>query len=226
MDLLDNQGDTEDYNNKAIAEAKEDRGAHDINSPKYHPPYWYIFININTRLAIAYPILDKSVDQVLIALRSFTSQFKCSSLTSDKEAAFIAQDVVDLLKAHHISQYIVTDNNHTSLAIIDSFIRHLRDRNITNEKSKRESYHSKYRNFSVKRMHQLLRTYNETVHSATGYKPIDMERDPKLERQYIANCLIKKYKNNCNEYVIPTNHYVPIVLAKDVMKKRRFKSIE
>lgn len=204
MDLLDNTGQTDDYNNKANVEAKE--------RTKLYPNYWYIFININTRFAVAYPLLDKNKQQVLIVLGHFLTQFKCASLTSDKESAFIAPETVRLLRAHNVSQYIVADNNHTSLAIIDSFIRHLRDRNITNEKSKYESYHSKYRNFSIKRMPQLLTVYNNTVHTATGLKPIDMQNDIKLERQYIAYHLIRKYKAKSHD--IPVNHYVRIVLSK------------
>lgn len=213
MDLLDNTGKTDEYNNKETIEMHE--------QSKIHPVFWFIFININTRFAEAYPLLSKDVQQVLLTLRHFLSQHKCSSLTSDKEPSFIAPEVVNLLRVHNISQFIVVDENHTSLAIIDSFIRHLRDRNITNERSKYESIHSKYRNFSTKRMKQLIDTYNNTVHDATGYKPIDMENDPKLERQYIANCLIKKQK--AKNHDIPINHYVRIVLAKEAMKKRRFK---
>ena len=61
----------------------------------------------------------------------------------------LGKRIKKLREEKNISQYIVLDNNHTSLAIIDSFIKHLRDRNITNEKSKYQSHHSKYRNFSV-----------------------------------------------------------------------------
>lgn len=214
MDLLDNKGDVDKY-------AGEANDENDEKHRKQYPRYWFIFININTRYAVAYPLFDKNKQQVNIILSTFLSQFKCSSLTSDKESAFIAKRNVNLLKSHNVSQYIVTDDNHTSMAIIDSFIRHLRDRNITNEKSKHESYHYKYRNFSAKRIQQLISIYNNTVHSATGMKPIDMQNDPKLERQYIAYCLIHKQK--AKNHDIPVNHYVRIVLAKEIMKKRRFK---
>ena len=87
------------------------------------------------------------------------------------------------MKSKNISQYIVLDNNHTSLAVIDSFIRHLRDMNITNEKSKYQSHHSKYRNFSTHRMNELINIYNNTIHSTTEMKPIEMENDIKKEKQ-------------------------------------------
>ena len=104
---------------------------------------------------------------------------------------------------------------------MDSFIRHLRDMNINNEKSKYQSHHSKYRNFSVKRMNRLIDIYNNTVHSSTNMKPKDMEEDERKEREYIAYCLIKRSKMKNHD--IPTNHYVRIVLSKDLMKKRRYK---
>ena len=110
MDLLENTGQTPDYNNKAEVEANEHQ--------KQYPDYWYIFININTRFAVAYPLFDKNRQQILIVLRRFLSQFRCASLTSDKESAFIAQETVRLLRDHNISQYIVADNNHTSVSII------------------------------------------------------------------------------------------------------------
>ena len=212
-DILDNKGQTEIYNDKANKENKE--------MMKKYPHYWLIFININTRFVVVYPLIHKNEEEIFKVIKRFVSEHKCVSLTSDKESAFISKDVVKFLKEKHISQFIVLDENHTSLSIVDSFIRHLRDRNITNEKSKYQSHHSKYRNFSENRMKKLIKIYNNTTHSSTNLKPIDMENDIKLERKYIAYCLIKKSKQK--DHSIPINNYVRVVLSKDVMKKRRFK---
>ena len=212
-DLLDNTGQTPDYNNKAEKELHE--------TTKRYPLFWFIFININTRYACAYPIYHKTSEKILEILQQFTHEHKCVSLTSDKESAFISEQVSNYLKRNNISQYIVLDNNHTSLAIMDSFIKHLRDMNINNEKSKYQSHHSKYRNFSVKRMNRLIDIYNNTIHTSTNMKPKDMENDEKKEREYIAYCLIRQSK--MKKHDIPTNHYVRIVLSKDLMKKRRYK---
>ena len=213
MDFLDNGGKHLNYNDKLKKEAKE--------MTKETPIYWYIFININTRYAAAYPIYRKEKEDAFDKLQQFLSEHKCSSLTSDKESTFISEQFTKYLTKNHISQYIVLDGNHTSLAILDSFIRHLRDMNITNEKSKYQSHHSKYRNFSTHRMNELIQTYNKTIHSSTNMKPIDMENDEKKERQYIAYCLIQQSKKKNHD--IPTGHFVRIVLAKDKMKKMRFK---
>ena len=213
MDLLDNSGKTEEYKNKGVLEAKE--------NTKEKPKFWLIFININTRFVVAYPLKNKSTNEILPKITDFVNKHKCVSLTSDKESAFIDRATTEFLKSKNISQFIVLDENHTTLSIIDSFIRHLRDRNITNEKSKYESYHSKYRNFSTKRMTQLIGIYNITPHSATGIKPIDMENNIQLERKYIAYCLLKKSKKKT--YNIPINNFVRIVLKKDGLQKRRFK---
>ena len=131
MDILDNRGQTDDYNNKNTAEAKE--------RAKPSPPYWLIFINVNTRYAVARPLVGKDTRYVIQELQRFLREHKCRSLTSDKEGAFVSNEVVNLLKRSNISQYIVPDQNHTTLSIMDSFIRHLRDRNTTNEKSKYQS---------------------------------------------------------------------------------------
>ena len=213
MDLLDNTGQTPDYNNKAEKEA--------VEMTKRYPIYWFIFININTRFAVVYPLYHKTTEKIFELIQRFTHEHQCVSLTSDKESAFISEQVSNYLKRNNISQYIVLDNNHTSLAIMDSFIRHLRDMNINNEKSKYQSHHSKYRNFSVNRMNRLIDIYNNTVHSATNMKPKDMEADEKKEREYIAYCSIKRSK--MKDYSIPTGHYVRMILSKDLMKKRRYK---
>ena len=213
MDLLDNSGQTPDYNNKAEKEATE--------MAKTTPLYWFIFVNINTRYAAAYPINHRDTQTILNVIRKFISEHQCTSLTSDKESAFIADEVTNYLKQRNISQFIVLDNNHTSLALIDSFIRHLRDRNTTNEKSQYQSHHSKYRNFSTHRMRELIDTYNNTVHTSTQMKPIDMENDINAERQYIAFCLIQQAKTRKHD--IPDGHFVRIVLNKEAMKKHRFK---
>ena len=213
MDILDNSGLSPDYNNKAKKEEKEMK--------KHQPRYWLIFVNVNTRFAAAYPIYRKQANDILPELKDFLREHKCSSLTSDKESAFISKTITNHLLTNKISQYIVLDNNHTSLAIIDSFIRHLRDMNITNQKSKYQSHHSKYRNFSVERMTRLINTYNNTIHSSTNMKPIEMENDIKKEREYIAHCLIRRSKMKNHD--IPEGHFVRIVLSKDMMKKRRFK---
>lgn len=213
MDILDNGGQTPIYNNKAEKEENE------MSKPVVY--YWLMFINVNTRFACAYPIQRKKIDDVFDELQKFVSEHKCVSITSDKEAAFTSQRITNYLKRKDISQYIVLDGNHTSLAIIDSFIRHLRDMNITNEKSKYQSHHSKYRNFSPHRMFELLEEYNNTIHTTTHMKPIDMENDEKKERQYIAFQLIRRSKMKNHD--IPNGHFVRIVLSKDAMKKMRFK---
>ena len=213
MDILDNGGQTDEYNNRDAAEA------HERSKPS--PPYWLMLLNINTRYAVALPLDSKDTLAVRTALLIFLRSFKCRSLTSDKEMSFVSNEVVGLLTQRHISQYIVPDQNHTTLSLIDSFIRHLRDRNTTNEKSKYQSHHSKYRNFSWKRMKQLIDVYNNTVHSTTGLKPIDMQRDIKLERQWIAYNIIARSK--MRDHTIPNGNYVRIILSKDAFKKRRYR---
>ena len=118
MDLLDNSGITPDYNNKLEKEMKE------MEKTKHSPIYWYIFININTRFAAVYPLYNKTVDNVIEVLTQFINEHKCVSLTSDKESAFISKKVTEFLTQHNISHYVVLNENHTSMSIMDSFIKH------------------------------------------------------------------------------------------------------
>ena len=214
MDLLDNSGTTPIYNNKYEKEF------HEMATKKY-PIYWYVFININTRFAAAYPLHNKNATEIIKVLQQFINEHKCVSLTSDKESAFISKQVTNFLTRHNISHYVVLYENHTSMSILDSFIRHLRDMNINTDDSKYQSHHSKYRNFSTKRMKKLLDIYNDTIHSSIGMRPKEMENDIKSERKYIAYCLIQRSKTK--DYTIPNGHYVRVILAKELMKKRRYK---
>lgn len=85
MDLLDNKGQTDDYNNKADNESKE--------MTKQYPLYWFVFININTKFACSYPLYHKTEQHIKKVIEHFISEHKCVSLTSDKESAFISDSV-------------------------------------------------------------------------------------------------------------------------------------
>ena len=213
MDILDNSGKTDDYINKEIIEANE--------TAKQYPPYWLIFVNVNTKYACSYPLSSKKEQDVKDAIEAFINNHKCVSITCDGESSFTSKNVVKYLKNKYISIYIIKDGNHTSLSPIDSFIRHLRDRNVPTDKIQSpQSYHIKYRNFSVHRMNKLIDTYNNTVHTTTKMKPIDMENNSTLEKKYIAKCLIREMKRY--KYVIPIGNYVRVVIRKNPFMKKRF----
>jgi len=216
MDILDNQGTTEHYPTKQL-----DEDDYTQQKGKIYPNYYLVFVNINTRYACSYPLATKNIADVKQVIIEHITHHKTISLTSDAESSFKSDEITQYLKSRNISLYIVTDENHTSLSIIDSFIRRLRDMNTTNEKTVFQSHNIKYRSFSTHRMNKLVKLYNQTYHSSIQMTPEEMNNDINKERQYIAYCLIRKSKTP--KYDIPVNHYVRIVVQRDPMKKRRFK---
>ena len=195
-----------------------------VNKSSFKPRYWFVFVNINTRYAFAYPLNNKDKTSVLNVLKMFVKDTKVFSLTGDDEGAFSANDVVKFLTDKHVSLRIVKEQNHGALSIIDRFIRTLRDMNIPTEKTHRESIDEKYVNFSVKRMGKLVKIYNDTYHSSIGMKPIEMQNDVKLEDKYIKKMLLKHMQKIKDDgYLLNEGEYVRVVLDKDAMEKRRYK---
>ncbi len=152
------------------------------NQEDWIPRYFMVFIHINSKYVVAYPLEGKRTIDLLQILKVFTDEFKCVSLTSDEEKAMISKEVTEFLASKKISQRVVLEQHHESLSVIDRFIRTLRDMNTVTEKTERESGDKKYRNFTVKRMNKLLNIYNNTEHSRTRCKPKDM--------LIILNCLL------------------------------------
>ena len=184
------------------------------NGKGNNPRYWYIFININTRYAIAYPLQSKSAEDIRNVLSDFINKYKPTKLTSDQEAGINSQ-----------TTQIVTEQNHTSLAIIDRFIRTLRDLNTPSDKSKHQSTHIKYTYLSHKRMRKLLDKYNSTYHTTIKCTPEEMQNDPNKEKDYIFKCLdSKRRQSGMKDMELKKGSYVFYLIPKEFMKKRRYYS--
>ena len=173
------------------------------NSASGDPRYWYIFINVNTRFAVSYPMNDKTKESINTVLRLFVDKYKPRKLTSDEESGLVAKVNLEFLKSKKCGLYIITEKNHTALSLIDRFIRTLRDMNTPGNESPDSSTgvaqepevpDDKYKHISRQVMIELLDIYNDTIHTSTGYKPIDMMNDSKLEEEYIIKCLDKKHR--------------------------------
>ena len=95
------------------------------------PPYFHIFININTRYAVAHPLKSKKSQEIHDSLTKFIQTYHPSKLTSDSEPAFTSTQNIKLLTDNNVQQFIVQDleHNHSTLSIIDRLIRTLRDMN-------------------------------------------------------------------------------------------------
>ena len=146
---------------------------HDLlENPKgAEPKYFHLFIGTNTRFAVAYPLNDKSSRSVMKTLQMFVSEFKPVKLTSYQKPAFTEKSVLEFMKSNNI--VVQTTSQHSTLGIIDRFIRTLRDMNTPTESSKSQSHDEKYRTFTVEKMNELIDIYNNTYHSAIKTKVKD-----------------------------------------------------
>ncbi|KAH0790307.1 Integrase core domain containing protein [Histomonas meleagridis] len=120
--------------------------------------------------------------------------------------------------------HIVTDKNHSTLGIIDRFIRTLRDMNTLSEKSKHESHDEKYTFITPKRMEKFLNTYNNTCHTAIRCTPNEMLKDPEKEKKYISKCLeAAENQHKIKDLILPVGAYVRYILPRhDGITKKRF----
>jgi hypothetical protein len=77
------------------------------------------------------------------------------SLESDEEKSFVSSDVLSYLKKHKIDYYVITEQQHQSLPIIDRFIRTMRDYLKKNEPA------------DDSKITRFIKAYNNTIHYET-----------------------------------------------------------
>ena len=191
------------------------------------PKYFHIFINVNTRFAQAIPLANKSSQAIHQSLSTFINNYHPSRLISDSEPSFTSAENLKLLKDNNVKQLIVQDlqHNHSSLGVIDRFIKTLRDMNIPRPKSKRESTDQKYKSFTITKMQKLIDTYNNSYHSTIKMEPIQMQNDPELEKDYIIKMSKRRNKqNSLPDFELPLHSFVRYILPRPDAKnnKKRF----
>lgn len=199
---------------------------HDIldNGDGHTPRYWHVFIGTNNHYGVAYELPSRHARDVYKTLEQFINDHKPSKLTSDDESAFTDKNVVKLLKDNNVNMHIVTDKNHSSLGIIDRFIRTLRDMNTPHEHSKRQSNDPKYKSFTPTRMKKLLDIYNTSYHGRIKCTPTDMLNDPKLEKEYIFEQLkLRDKRESRPDFNIEVGSFVRYILPRaDGKTKKRY----
>ena len=198
---------------------------HDLydNGKNNNPRYWHVFIGVNNRYAYCLPLNSKSATAVNDTLKQFIKKYHPAKLTSDEEPAFTEKNNLKLMNDHKVAIHTVSDKNHTSLGIIDRFIRTLRDMNTPTEKSKHQSHDVKYTFITPKRMNKFLNIYNNSYHSAIKCTPKEMFSNKDLEKEYIFKCLDRAEKQRrIKNLILPIGSYVRYILprADGVTKKR------
>jgi hypothetical protein len=189
-----------------------------------YPPFFFIAINTNTKYGYAYKMENKTEAEILRCLKLFWEDAKHNvvSIRCDEEAGLDSRAVNDWFEENKISVKSIRDQNHTSLSVVDRFIRTLRDMNTPTEKTERTSMNRKYRDFTEKRMKKLVEIYNDTVHKTTGKKPKDM--DDEAEREYIIKKLYEsERRHKLKDYNLAKKTYVKYILPRDGKKKHRYK---
>jgi len=196
---------------------------HDLydNRKGNNPRYYHIFIGTNNRYAVAYPLKDKKASSLRESLSKFISKYHPRKLTSDEESGILEKGNLKLLTDNNVLVQTVPDKNHSTLGIIDRFMRTLRDMNTPTEHSKRQSHDDKYTFISQKRMDKFLKIYNSTYHTTIHCSPKEMFNNKKLEEDYIVKCLIKREnQKKIKDFELKDGSFVRYIVPKDTKKKR------
>jgi hypothetical protein len=193
-----------------------------------YPPFFFIAINTNTKWGYAYPMKAKTSAECLRCLQRLwnDTEGKLVSIVCDEEAGLDSNEVNAWAqdREQRISIKSIRDQNHTSLSVVDRFIRTLRDMNTPTEKTKRTSQNKKYRDFTAKRMQKLINIYNRTKNQATGQRPKDMERNEDLEKAHIIKKLYEsERRHKLKDYHLQQDFYVKYIIPRDKMQKHRYK---
>jgi len=193
------------------------------------PKYYHIFVGANNRYAFAYPVNDKKAATAVKTLEQFIKDNDGKpivKLTSDGECAFNSQQFINACHENEIMLKIIPDGAHSTLGIVDRFIRTLRDMNQPLNKSQGQQYDKEYIEFSEEKMKRLINTYNNTRHNSLGCSPKEMYNNERLEKEYIAKCLKKQaIQDTIKDFNLPEGIYVRYRMNKSDLNghKRRSK---
>ena len=186
------------------------------------PRYWQLFINVNCRFVEAYPLANKTKDSINTVLRQFVNKYHPRKITSDEEPGLVANDNLQYLKNNKCGLYIIQEQNHSALSLIDRFIRTLRDMNKPSDSSTDCSTDDEFKYIDRNKMSLLLSLYNNTIHSSIGQTPNNMIQNPALEEAYIDKCLNGKMRQQeIADFKLKDGSLVRYYLDDEPMTKKR-----
>ena len=201
--------------------------------PNGYHKYFHIFLESNSRYAFAYPVDDKNAKTAIATVDKFIEDNRGKpivKLTSDGEKGFNSKDFLDHCKERGIYVRINNDRAHSSLGLIDRFIRTLRDMHQPIRKGEPDQLSDEMYNFSDEDMRNLIYEYNNTFHKTIGCTPKEMYDNPDLEHAWIQKRQrFQAIQRNIEDFVLPIGSYVRYRIGDDelVGGKRRSKfSIE
>ena len=171
------------------------------------PPSFLVFININSRKAYAYPMINKGKEEVIKVMKKFIDSNRPTALTSDQDSAYLNRDMINLMLENNIDYRTTEDNNHNILGIINRLMKTLRDLNKT-------------RDFTVDSMSEVIELYNNTTHSSTGKPPNSFTDND--EEEYISKMrTLTESITSQDSFTLKKGDKVRIVLDKPVIGKKR-----
>ena len=183
-----------------------------MENAKGNPPYYHVFISTNNRYAVVRALNSKDAEDVRQSLLDFILQYHPAKITCDNDKAFLEKQNLELLKQMKVILQTVPDKNHSTLAIIDRFIRTLRDM-VPSSKV-----------INVSTMNNIVNEYNNTYHNAIKCKPVEMFNNKELEKEYILKMQSKRENQmRIKNFEIPIGAFVRYVIDKDPLSKRRFR---
>ena len=131
---------------------------------------YLMLININTRKAYCYPMKGKGAKEVAKALNKFFEEEPdVYSITSDQDAAYLSNDVLQLMKSNDIIYNTTEDNNHNVLGIINRFMRTIRDM-ADQDQTHSKNVVGENRYINEQEMDNLIDSYNNSPHRSLDYK--------------------------------------------------------
>ncbi len=204
---------------------------HDLfdNTDHGNPRYWHVFIGVNNRFAVAYKLRNKNADSINRTLTRFINEYHPAKLTSDQESSFRADINQQLCREHKCKLQFVTDKNHSTLGIIDRFMRTLRDMNAPTANDVKQSNDISFRVINEEKMSRLLEQYNNAYHSAIKCTPREMFSNKEREKQYIFdNIELNHEQKHIGDFKLKRGWYVRYRLPRSdgMTKKRTQYSIE
>ena len=187
------------------------------------PRFWHVFIGVNNRYAVVQPLNSKDAEDVRQSLLDFCLKYHPKKLTSDQERSFMEKQNLQMLSDMKVLLQTVPDSNHSTLGIIDRFIRTLRDMNRPVDGEKKQSGDEEFKTIDANKMINLVYTYNNTIHSAIGCTPKEMFDDKEKEKEYIFKCMKKNEKQKkIEDFELKDGDFVRYVLKRDPMVKKRY----
>jgi hypothetical protein len=197
--------------------------------------YFFVAVNVNTRFAWVSPIRGKTKKDFESVLGQFIDDMNQGSaqmkggrhhvkqpaivkIVADKEGGLGA--CKNFLRARNIDLQTVPSERHSTLGIVDRFIRTLRDMNARQQD--KTSDHPHVRDFTVKMMNELVDEYNHSLHTSTGLTPIDMQTNPDKQKEYIIRKIYEKNRRGKIRDDLEKGSWVRFMIPRHFTKKHRF----